>query len=130
MMAGCFHTALAGPFAGCFDEIVFAISDSFPDQRIIGPFRRAFGRVDGSLSRALAQPTPPRAAAADSAACTDDEASSLSSDDDEPTSISARLANAKRAAQDLSAANAKRARAPERGAAAPAAREPRSSSGS
>ena len=38
-----FRDALAGPFAGVFQEVVFAISDSTYDQRIIGPFREAFG---------------------------------------------------------------------------------------
>ena len=42
MMAGMFHDALAGPFRGVFDEVVFAVLDWSPEERFIGPFRRAF----------------------------------------------------------------------------------------
>ncbi|MEE4382813.1 MAG: TIGR02452 family protein [Pseudomonadales bacterium] len=37
-----FRTALEGPFAGCFREVVFAIVDWSPERRILGPFRDAF----------------------------------------------------------------------------------------
>lgn len=43
MMAGIFRDALSGPFRGCFDEIVFAITDWSPEQRFIRPFQRACG---------------------------------------------------------------------------------------
>jgi uncharacterized protein (TIGR02452 family) len=42
MMAAIFRDALAGPFRGVFDEIVFAITDWSEDRRFIGPFERAF----------------------------------------------------------------------------------------
>jgi uncharacterized protein (TIGR02452 family) len=42
MMAGVFRDALRGPFAGSFDEIVFAITDWSEEQRFIGPFQHAF----------------------------------------------------------------------------------------
>ena len=42
MMAAIFRDALAGPFHGVFDEIVFAVLDWSPDQRFIAPFRRVF----------------------------------------------------------------------------------------
>jgi uncharacterized protein (TIGR02452 family) len=42
MMAGIFREALLGTYRGVFDEIVFAITDWSPDERFIGPFRRAF----------------------------------------------------------------------------------------
>jgi hypothetical protein len=41
-MAGIFRDALAGPFRGVFDEIVFAVTDWSPEQRFIGPFQKAF----------------------------------------------------------------------------------------
>ncbi|MEO7891072.1 MAG: TIGR02452 family protein [Vicinamibacterales bacterium] len=43
MMARIFRDALAGPFHGVFDEIVFAVTDWSPEQRFIGPFQRTFG---------------------------------------------------------------------------------------
>ena len=45
MMAGVFFEALTGPFASAFDEAVFAITDWSPEERFIGPFRRAFSSV-------------------------------------------------------------------------------------
>lgn len=42
MMVGIFRDALRGTYRGVFDEIVFAITDWSPDERFIGPFRRAF----------------------------------------------------------------------------------------
>ena len=42
MIAGIFFEALTGPFAGAFDEVVFAIADGSEEQRYIGPFQRAF----------------------------------------------------------------------------------------
>lgn len=35
-----FRRALEGPFAGAFSEVVFAITDSSPERRTLGPFRR------------------------------------------------------------------------------------------
>ena len=43
MMAGIFHDALTGRFAGVFDEVVFASSDRSEEQRFIGSFERVFG---------------------------------------------------------------------------------------
>lgn len=43
MMAGVFHEALTGPFAGVFREVVFAITDWSPERRFIGPFVERFG---------------------------------------------------------------------------------------
>jgi len=37
-----FRAALEGPFAGCFSEVVFAITDWSPQRRILGPFRDVF----------------------------------------------------------------------------------------
>lgn len=42
-IAGLFAAALAGPFRGAFAIVVFAVLDSSPDRRFIGPFERAFG---------------------------------------------------------------------------------------
>lgn len=42
MMADIFHAALAGPFEGVFETIVFAITDWSPEHRFIGPFARRF----------------------------------------------------------------------------------------
>jgi uncharacterized protein (TIGR02452 family) len=45
-----FRDLLAGAFCGAFEEIVFAITDRSDEQRVIGPFRRAFamaGPVQG-----------------------------------------------------------------------------------
>lgn len=36
-----FRTALEGPFAGAFREVVFAIADWSPERRFLGPFRDA-----------------------------------------------------------------------------------------
>jgi uncharacterized protein (TIGR02452 family) len=41
-VAGLFATALAEPFHGAFAEVVFAVLDSSPERRFIGPFERAF----------------------------------------------------------------------------------------
>lgn len=41
-IAELFATALAGPFQGTFAEIVFAVLDSSPERRFIGPFEQAF----------------------------------------------------------------------------------------
>jgi hypothetical protein len=41
-MADPLRDALAGPFHGVFDEIVCAVTDWSPEQRFIGPFRKAF----------------------------------------------------------------------------------------
>lgn len=38
-----FAAALAGPFAGVFEEVVFAVLDASPERRFIGPFERALG---------------------------------------------------------------------------------------
>lgn len=43
MMADIFHAALAGPFEGVFETIVFAIADWSPERRFIGPFTARFG---------------------------------------------------------------------------------------
>jgi uncharacterized protein (TIGR02452 family) len=40
-IAGLFRDALAGPYTGVFARVVFAILDSSPEERFIGPFRRA-----------------------------------------------------------------------------------------
>lgn len=45
-IAKLFQEALSGPFAGVFDEVVFAILDSSKQERYIGPFYRVFGRQD------------------------------------------------------------------------------------
>ena len=41
-VAALFSAALSGPFAGVYARVVFAVLDSSPDQRFIGPFKRAF----------------------------------------------------------------------------------------
>jgi uncharacterized protein (TIGR02452 family) len=41
-VAGRFERALAGAFRGVFDEVVFAVLDTSPDRRTIGPFERRF----------------------------------------------------------------------------------------
>lgn len=41
-VADAFGAALAGPFAGRFAEIVFAVLDERPEQSVIGPFTRRF----------------------------------------------------------------------------------------
>lgn len=41
-VAGLFVAALASPFRGAFAEVVFAVLDSSPERRFIGPFERAF----------------------------------------------------------------------------------------
>lgn len=40
-----FRAALEGPFAGCFKEVVFAITDWSPERRFLGPFREVFSQV-------------------------------------------------------------------------------------
>jgi hypothetical protein len=35
---------MAGPFRGAFAEVVFAVLDSSPERRFIGPFARALAR--------------------------------------------------------------------------------------
>ena len=40
-----FRDALAGPFAGAFDEVVFAIADWSAERRFLGPFREAFAAI-------------------------------------------------------------------------------------
>lgn len=42
-IAGLFRQALAGPYRGVFDQVLFAITDWSEEQKFIGPFRRAFG---------------------------------------------------------------------------------------
>jgi uncharacterized protein (TIGR02452 family) len=42
MMANIFYEALAGPFDGVFETIVFAITDWSPERRFIGPFTARF----------------------------------------------------------------------------------------
>lgn len=39
-----FAEALAGPFRGVFEAVVFAVLDSSPERRFIGPFERRFSR--------------------------------------------------------------------------------------
>lgn len=41
-VAGIFKEALAGPFRGVFEEVVFAVLDTTDDRRFIGPFARRF----------------------------------------------------------------------------------------
>jgi uncharacterized protein (TIGR02452 family) len=41
-IADLFAEALHGPFHGTFATVVFAVLDSSPEQRFIGPFARAF----------------------------------------------------------------------------------------
>lgn len=43
VVAGLFAEALAGPFHGAFAEGVFAVLDSSPERRFIGPFEQVFG---------------------------------------------------------------------------------------
>jgi uncharacterized protein (TIGR02452 family) len=43
-IAGMFDTALRGPFAGAFVIVVFAVLDTSPERRFIGPFERAFAQ--------------------------------------------------------------------------------------
>ena len=38
-----FAVALAGPFAGVFEAVVFAVLDTSPERRFIGPFERRLG---------------------------------------------------------------------------------------
>jgi len=40
--AASFREALAGPFAGRFARVVFAITDWSPERLFLGPFRDAF----------------------------------------------------------------------------------------
>ena len=40
-VAAIFRKALEGPFAGAFEEVVFAITDWSPERRFLGPFRDA-----------------------------------------------------------------------------------------
>ncbi|MGE3803880.1 MAG: TIGR02452 family protein [Gemmataceae bacterium] len=42
-IAGLFHAALHGPFAGIFERVIFAVLDWSPERRFIGPFERCFG---------------------------------------------------------------------------------------
>lgn len=44
VVAGRFADALAGPYRGAFVEVVFAILDTSPERRFIGPFERRLGR--------------------------------------------------------------------------------------
>jgi hypothetical protein len=46
-MAEVFAEQLAGPFAGTFETVVFAITDWSPEQRFIDPFRRRFEAAAG-----------------------------------------------------------------------------------
>jgi uncharacterized protein (TIGR02452 family) len=50
-VAACFASELEGAFAGCFDEVVFAVVDWSQERRFIGPFARRFA------SRLPAPPT-------------------------------------------------------------------------
>jgi uncharacterized protein (TIGR02452 family) len=43
-IAAMFDAALRGPFAGAFATVVFAVLDTSPERRFIGPFERLFGR--------------------------------------------------------------------------------------
>jgi uncharacterized protein (TIGR02452 family) len=43
-VAELFAAALAGPFRGAFAEVVFAVLDSSPERRFIGPFERVFAQ--------------------------------------------------------------------------------------
>lgn len=43
VVAECFHAALRGPFRGVFARVVFAVLDTSPQRRFIGPFERRFG---------------------------------------------------------------------------------------
>jgi uncharacterized protein (TIGR02452 family) len=45
LVAQLFDEALSGPFLAAYREIVFAILDSWPGRRIIGPFERRFGNA-------------------------------------------------------------------------------------
>ncbi|MGA0134683.1 MAG: TIGR02452 family protein, partial [Opitutales bacterium] len=47
LIAGLFHRALTEDFKGAFSSVTFAIVDSTPDGRFIGPFRRAFAKETG-----------------------------------------------------------------------------------
>lgn len=42
-----FDDALRGDFRGVFEEVVFAVLDSSPEQRFLGPFARRFGGAEG-----------------------------------------------------------------------------------
>ena len=42
-----FHGALAGAFAGAFEEVVFAIADWSPGRRYLAPFRDLFAARAG-----------------------------------------------------------------------------------
>jgi uncharacterized protein (TIGR02452 family) len=44
-VASVFAAALRGPFRGVFMTIVFAVLDTSPERRCIGPFERVFGEV-------------------------------------------------------------------------------------
>lgn len=46
-----FRSALEGPYAGVFAEVVFAITDWSPERRFLGPFREVFASVRGSAGR-------------------------------------------------------------------------------
>jgi uncharacterized protein (TIGR02452 family) len=43
LVAELFHRALTVEFAGAFKEVTFAIVDTSPEQRFIGPFAQRFG---------------------------------------------------------------------------------------
>lgn len=42
VVAAQFHAALLGPFRGAFTRVVFAVLDTSPERRTIGPFERRF----------------------------------------------------------------------------------------
>ena len=42
LVAELFHRMLTVEFAGCFKEVTFAIVDTSPEQRFIGPFAQRF----------------------------------------------------------------------------------------
>ncbi|MFO0628658.1 MAG: TIGR02452 family protein [Polyangiales bacterium] len=46
-VAQCFAQSLCGDFRGVFVEVVFAVLDSSPEQRFLGPFARRFGGPEG-----------------------------------------------------------------------------------
>lgn len=46
-VAKLFDDALCGDLRGVFEEVVFAVLDSSPEQRFLGPFARRFGGAEG-----------------------------------------------------------------------------------
>jgi len=58
VVASAFHEALDGPFAGAFDEAVFAVLDGSPERRFIPPFGELFHPGMGEPGDGAGAPSP------------------------------------------------------------------------